>query len=279
MRTSMNPRGRVVRVGAGIGAALIAVSAMAPGAAHAAPDGPVGAALIRVDGGGTARAVSTGESTYRVVLPRGADISWLGETRSRTVAIGTFTPGRLVERWRTLGHRRPAGVLATLTWRGADGRDVAALVTVSDPQRKSNGKLAFTIESRSVLPRELRRYSVNVRRATPQVRAYPVQGQPFNITSTVYMVAQADGPNAASGRIYSGDTTCYAYSHSVTNNQLLNFSTTCGSVKFADRSHVTITEQTNATPAAETANLKLVIDSKVMSFNQVLVQWDTLSMG
>jgi len=42
---------------------------------------------------------------------------------------------------------------------------------------------------------------------------------------------------------------------------------------------VTIAEQTNATPAAETANLKLSIGAKVMSFNQILVQWDTLSVS
>lgn len=242
-------------------------------------DGPVGSALIRVDGGGAAHVRQTADATYRVVLPRRAQIRWLGETVDRTLAIGRFTPGRLVERWRALGHRRTAPVVATLTWRAADGSASAVLATVSDLRRRSDGRLAFSVTTDAVLPDELRKYSVNIRRAAPQARVYPVEGTPFNITSTVYMVAQADRADAASGRIFSGDTTCWSYTHSLTSNQMLTFKVTCGSVSFAERSHVTITEQTNATPAAETANLKLVVNNKGMSFNQVLVQWDALSLG
>lgn len=203
----------------------------------------------------------------------------MGETADRTLAIGRFTPGRLAERWRSLGHRRSSPVLATVTWRAEDGSTSAVLTTVSDPRRRSDGRLAFTVESAATLPRDMSRYSVNIRRAAPQARAYPVEGTPFNITSTVYMVAQADRADAASGRIYSGDTTCWSYAHSLTSNQMLTFKATCGSASFAERSHVTITEQTNATPAADTANLKLVVNNKGMSFNQVLVQWDALSLG
>lgn len=267
---------KVVAVGSSL---LLATSAFMTGAASASSQGPVGSALIRVDSGGAARSIETGASTYRIVLPRKAQISWLGETRSRTIAIGSFTPGRLIERWRALGHRRPGGVLATLTWRAPDGADVAVLATVSDPRRRSNGKLELTVSTQTPLPKQMRGYSINIRRAAPQARAYPVQGQPFNITSSVYMVAQADRPDATSGRIYSGDTTCWSYSHSLTANQLLNFKATCGSVSFADRSHVTITEQTNATPAMDTANLKLVVDGRGMSFNQILVQWDPSAVG
>lgn len=273
----------LVAVGASV--ACLAVPIAVPNSASAAPERPAASALIRIDSGGAARAQrirhepNTGQSTYTVSVPAGAKITWLGETRSATVAIGRFKPGRLVERWRTLGHTRQEPVLATLTWRAADGETRAALVSVSHPRRTASGKLEFTVDSSAVLPRTLKKYSVNIRRAAPQVRTYPVEGQPFNITSTVYMVAQADGPDAASGRIYSGSTTCYSYSHSLTRDQLLNFSATCGSVSFAQRSHVTITQQTNATLAADTANLKLVIDNKAMSFNQVLVEWDTVAVN
>lgn len=259
--------------------ACLAGSVALPSASSAAPERPTASALIRIDSGGAARAARVGASTYTVSLPAGAKITWLGETRSATLAIGRFKPARLVERWRALGHKRQEPVLATLTWRAADGSASAALVSVSAPRKLSSGRLAFTVETDAVLPRNMKKYSVNIRRATPQVRSYPVDGQPFNITSTVYMVARADSADAASGRIYSGSTTCYSYSHSLTRDQLLNFSATCGSVSFAQRSHVTITQQTNATLAADTANLKLVIDNKVMSFNQVLVEWDAVGLG
>ena len=76
---------------------------------------PDGEALIYI-AGFIARAEKTGRLRYRIVIPAGAEISWLG-MRGGEGRVGTFTPKALVAAWLRMGYRNGKKAVATLTWR------------------------------------------------------------------------------------------------------------------------------------------------------------------
>lgn len=94
--------------------AVLAVGLTAPVTAQAAPKRPDGAALVRIDGG-TAYAKKLSERKYRIVVPQGVSIRWMGPVKGRTTT-GTFTPKALIAGWKALGHADGRKAFTTLGW-------------------------------------------------------------------------------------------------------------------------------------------------------------------
>lgn len=193
-----------------IGLTALASSALAlgllvgPGAATAAPvaptaepraEKPSGEALVRIDkGNATATEISKG--SYRIVVPRGANIGWLGEVTGKGARIGTFTPKALVAGWSRLGNTDPNRATATLTWnnKGAE-RPTFRPVTLKAPRVGSNGQLTFVATVQGKLPKNLKDFSLNVYRTNPSSRAYPVYGPEIVIAGLVVMQAVLTAEN------------------------------------------------------------------------------------
>ncbi len=183
-------------------AAAVAAGLLASSPAHALPAGnaptsgtPAGKALVHV-AGGHASATKTSRHEYRIVLSRKASISWLGETASGRVGIGTFSARGLVAGWARLGHvTKP---WATITWRerGAE-RPTFTLARVSAPRVNRDGRLVFVAHSAKRLPDTLRKATVNIRRAAYQPRSYPLEFSRLTVTSDVGMHLTATSDTSA----------------------------------------------------------------------------------
>lgn len=152
------------------GALALSFLTAAPSQA-AAPSRPDGKALVRVAGvDGIVKELS--ENRYRIVVPKGASISWLGTVGPRT-RVGSFTPKALVAGWGRMGHTFKKSVTTTLTWTGGGKENVAALVRLSRPRLNGEGQLTFIV--RQVLtqnqineiPRQLAEFSINITRSGP----------------------------------------------------------------------------------------------------------------
>ena len=89
---------------AALACGALALGLLAPGAVGAAPSAekPSGKAIVRIDGG-TAYAKKKAKGSYRVVVPDGAQIDWMGEVTGKGVRSGSFTPKALVAGWVSLG--------------------------------------------------------------------------------------------------------------------------------------------------------------------------------
>jgi len=183
-------------------AGALAAGLLIASPAHALPAGdahdsstPAGKALVHVDGG-RAHATKTGRHEYRLVLSRKASITWLGETASGRVGIGTFSARGLVAGWTRLGHvTKP---WATITWRerGSD-RPTFTLARVSAPRVNRDGRLVFVAHSDRRLPQTLREGTVSIRRAAYQPRSYPLEFSRLTVTSDVGMHLTATSDTSA----------------------------------------------------------------------------------
>lgn len=183
-------------------AGALAAGLLVSSPAHALPAGdvpdsstPASKALVHVDGG-RAHATKTGRHEYRLVLSRKASITWLGETASGRVGIGTFSIRGLVAGWTRLGHvTKP---WATITWRerGAD-RPTFTLARVSAPRVNRDGRLVFVAHSDKRLPQTLREATVSIRRAAYQPRSYPLEFSRLTVTSDVGMHLTATSDTSA----------------------------------------------------------------------------------
>ena len=198
----------------GLAGAAIALGLLAPSVVTAAPkpEKPTGEAMVAIEGG-TAYAIDKGNDRYRVVLPRGATIKWMGEV-GKELSIGTFTSKALVAGWSRLGHRDSAESLTTITWvdPGAT-RDTFRLANIGKPRINSKGQVTFLAVVPRGLPEKMPNFSVNIARPAPVVTrtsSYPDDSYiyfPVNMASdTVGMQAIATGDNSATITWFSLDS-------------------------------------------------------------------------
>lgn len=196
-----------VRIGlAGIATGALALGLLvAPAAATAAPvaptaqpraEKPSGEAFVRIDKG-TAKATEISRGSYRIVVPRGADIGWLGNVTDKGPRIGTYTPKALIAAWSRLGNTDPNRATATLTWNntGAE-RSIFRAVTFKAPKVDSKGQLVFVANVEGKLPKSLKNFSINVYPTKPSPRSDYTYGPLILIAGLVYMQAVLTGDNA-----------------------------------------------------------------------------------
>ena len=174
-----------VRIGlAALAAGALALGLVAPGAATAAPQAekPSGKALVRIDTG-VAITKEQSKGTYRIVVPTGAFIGWMGEANGRG-RVGEFSPKALVGAWAKLGHSDSNPAEATLTWvKKGETKPTFRLATLEKPRISEAGKLTFIAKLEGKLPKNMNGFSINISRPAPTVR-YPVQGPPFYLDAT-----------------------------------------------------------------------------------------------
>lgn len=187
------------------GAVILAVGM--PAASHAAntAERPSGKALVRIDGG-TAYAKDLGKGKYRLFVPDGASITWLGEVGDKGTRIGTFTPTALVSGWSRLGQREGAKAYTTLTWGSQEfSRDNVRVAALAKPRINADGELTFVarVLGRG-LPRELPAFSINVARAGTGGQSVtraswdtPIVFDPFDLDSTASIQATVTSNNTA----------------------------------------------------------------------------------
>ena len=171
----------------------LALGLLAPGAVGAAPSAekPSGKAIVRIDGG-TAYAKKKAKGSYRVVVPDGAQIDWMGEVTGKGVRSGSFTPKALVAGWVKMGNRSPA--LTTLTWTrsGSKSPDHASAY-LSKPRVNSDGQLTFIAKTNygDALPQTLPGFSINITRASTGTRSFTIYGPNVPIDGSTWAVGAA----------------------------------------------------------------------------------------
>ena len=207
-----------VRVAAvlGVAAVLAAVSSSAWGASPAVK--PAGAAFVHVGGEGqTAHSVKVKATTYKIKAPADAVIDWVGVVEGKGDRSGNYTPKQLAKAWTALGHRTSAGVQSTITWFAAGSETMSfRSAMVSNPRVNSKGELVFTAKLNdgraAPLPSVLPEFGINISRAQPQQRNYPVNWSVTTITSdfgyTGAALADASGKVAFQDNPGSGWTDC-----------------------------------------------------------------------
>lgn len=151
----------------------IAMGLLSPGAVSAAPkpEKPSGQALVRIDGG-TAYAKKKDKREYRIVVPDGAEITWMGEVSGKGTLTGAFTPKALVTGWNRLGFRDGARAFTTLTWAEAGSpRGTGSAAVLWSPRVNADGQLTFLAKvTGGPLPKEMVDFSINIARAETRMR-------------------------------------------------------------------------------------------------------------
>lgn len=195
---------------AGLAAGALALGLLAPVAASGAPAADPAPATARPDGealiyvaGGVVRAKKIGHLRYRITVPPGSQISWLG-MRGGEGHVGTFTPKALVAAWKGMGYRDGKKAVATLTWGDTpEKRDANhVLAVLKSPQLTAEGNLVF--RARTIvrpLPRTLKYLDVHVNRATrpatvPAPRGVVADPPPVDDTWTTTFAPVAIDANA-----------------------------------------------------------------------------------
>ena len=265
LRGRMNVRGALTIL---ISSALVLAVAAPTAHAAKAPVQPSGQALVRIDGG-TAYTKDLGKGKYRVFVPDGASIMWLGEVGTKGTHSGTFTPKALVAGWARLGQREGAKALTTLTW-GEGAGDVSTLALLAKPRINADGQLTFV--TRPVgwsLPKQMVDFSINIARADmgngPATRDWSTTFKAWEIDATAFVQATVTNNTTATVSFYpsSGYTPnpCRTtITLSTTSALQVNFpGFTCGDLtvngKVADNSSISsfvklypATSSTNPTP-------------------------------
>lgn len=147
-----------------------------------------GDAIVRIAmGNASAREQSQGR--YRIVVPQGATLRWMGEVQSKGTRIGSFSPRALVGGWARLGHSDDRQASATLTWRekGAP-TPTFRVATLESPRLTGDGRLAFTAKVEGALPRTMTGFTININRPGSAPRV-PGGGASIAITQTVSVQA------------------------------------------------------------------------------------------
>lgn len=167
-----------IKIGlAALAAGALALGLVAPGAATAAPkvEKPSGKALVRIDTG-VAITKEQSKGSYRIVVPTGAFIGWMGEVAGKGPRIGNFSPKALVGAWATLGHSDSNRATATLTWvRKGETKPTFVAATLENPRISDAGKLTFIAKVERKLPKNMNDFTININRAAPTPR-FPVPG-------------------------------------------------------------------------------------------------------
>lgn len=164
---------------AALASTVLALGVLAPAGAQAAAEKPSGQALIRIDGG-TAYAKKVSKGEYRIVVPDGAEISWMGEVTGKGTRTGTMSAKALVAGWARLGHRDGGSATTTLTYQQAGSKYPTFQVAfLSKPRINSGGQMTFIAKTQlaAALPMELKDFSINVTIASDsRTRSYTVTG-------------------------------------------------------------------------------------------------------
>lgn len=179
-------------------AVLVAAGVPAASQATATAVRPSGEALVRVDGG-TAYAKDLGKGKYRIVVPEGASITWLGEVSGQATQSGTFTPKALVAGWARLGHRDGAKALTTLVW-GKGTSEVSTLAFLAKPRINADGQMTFvTRPAGQALPKQMVDFSINMMRASNGrvQRDWSTTFSPIQIDQTAFIQATAANNDSA----------------------------------------------------------------------------------
>lgn len=185
----------------------LAIGLLAPGGAGAAPsvEKPSGKALVHIDGG-TAYAKKKSSGKYRIVVPDGAQIDWMGEVEGKGTRVGTFTPKALVAGWARMGHREGSRATTTVTWRNpGDQVETFRMVFVDKPRINADGQVTFLVStlSKAPLPQKLENFSINVRIAShPTARAYTVTGPNLYLDSAQTTFVYALATDVSAGQVY-----------------------------------------------------------------------------
>lgn len=205
----MNVRpGLVALAASAFTASALAVGVLAPGAVSATPpaakasaEKPSGKAMINIQGG-TAYAKKKTKGVYRVVLPQGAEINWMGSVEGKGTRVGTFRPKAFVAGWTRMGHRDGSFASTTLTWKAPGAEvDTYQQVTVDAPRINADGQITFVVTTigKVALPAKMQDFSLNIGIASnPAPRSYTVFGPRiyFDSTNTAYVYANATDVSA-----------------------------------------------------------------------------------
>jgi len=200
----------------------LALGMLAPGAVSAAPpaakasaEKPSGKAMINIEGG-TAYAKKKAKGVYRVVLPQGAQINWMGDVEGKGTRVGTFRPKAFVAGWTRMGHREGSWASTTLTWKAPGAEiDTYRQVTTDAPRINADGQITFVVTTIGAmsLPAKMDNFSLNVGIASdPAPRSFTVFGPNvyFNGDASTWVYANATGPTT--GWVYfavnSDDNLC-----------------------------------------------------------------------
>lgn len=185
----------------------LALGALAPAAVSAAPkaEKPSGTALVHIDGG-TAYAEKKAKGEYRIIVPDGAQIDWMGEVEGKGTRVGTFTPKALVAGWARMGHRDGSKATTTVTWKNAgDPVETFRQVYLAKPRINSDGQVTFLASTlaKAPLPQKLENFSINVRIASdPATRSFTVFGPYVYLDSAKTTFVFANATDVAAGQVY-----------------------------------------------------------------------------
>ena len=124
------------------------------------------------------------KGTYRIVVPTGAFIGWMGEVSGKGPRIGNFSPKALVGAWGTLGHSDSNRATATLTWvKKGETKPTFIAATLEKPGISDAGKLTFIAKVERKLPKNMNGFTININRAAPTVR-FPIPGAILYLDAT-----------------------------------------------------------------------------------------------
>ena len=198
-------KSRVGLVAIAVGAVVLGL--LAPGAVSAAPkaEKPSGEALVHIDGG-TAYAKKKTKGEYRIVVPDGAQIDWMGEVEGKGTRVGTFTPKALIAGWARMGHRDGSKAATTVTWKNpGDEVETFLQVYLAKPRINSDGQMTFLASTlaKAPLPQKLDNFSINVRIASdPTTRAFTVSGPYIYLDSAQTTFVYANATDVAAGQVW-----------------------------------------------------------------------------
>lgn len=185
----------------------IAMGLLAPGAASAVPkaEKPSGKALVHIDGG-TAYAKKKAKGQYRIFVPDGAQIDWMGEVEGKGTRVGTFTHKALVAGWTRMGHREGSKAKTTVTWKNpGDKVETFVQVYMEKPRINSDGQLTFLLSTlaKAPLPQKLENFSINVSIASDTTsRSFTVFGPNLYFDSAQTTFVYANATDVSAGWVY-----------------------------------------------------------------------------
>lgn len=185
----------------------LALGLLAPGDVSAAPtaERPSGKALVHIDGG-TAYSKKKAKGEYRIVVPDGAQIDWMGEVEGKGTRVGTFTPKALIAGWARMGHRDGSKAVTTVTWKNpGDEVETFLQVYLDKPRINSDGQMTFLASTlaKAPLPQKLENFSINVRIASdPATRSFTVYGPYIYLDSAKTTFVYANATDVSAGWVY-----------------------------------------------------------------------------
>lgn len=194
------------------GLTLSILSSAPGGAAPPAAEKPSAGALINIKGG-TAITKKVADGEYRIFLPQGVTIAWMGEVEGEGTRTGTMGRKGLVAGWAALGHRNGTHTQATVTWeKEGSPLPLYRSVYIAKPRINPEGKLTFLAKTQlgAPLPKTMANFSLNISLSVqPEPRSYSVFGanQYFDGTQATWVNATVTDVNKALAYWVNGDPT------------------------------------------------------------------------